>query len=80
MSAPTIRRVARKRHQCGCGQGVEPGHVYLIHTLFPGNDVWDIDHPVRVVECAECAARYGRRSLLGEIPAGQPRGYWLGAE
>ena len=80
MSTITKRRVARKFRRCGCGTAVEPGHVYLEHTLLPGNDVWDNDVPMRVHECAECAARYGRHADLHPIPEDQPYRYWLGDE
>lgn len=59
------RRVARKRHYCsGCTGFVQPGEVYLEHTLFPGNDVIEIDHPIRGAECKRCAERYGRGDLV----------------
>jgi hypothetical protein len=74
----SIRRVARKAHRCdSCTGSIAPGHVYLVHTLFPGNDVWDNEVPMRLKECADCAGRYGRDLLLHPIPADQEWRYWL---
>lgn len=59
----TRRRTARKPHECGCGETVPPGDVYLVHTTYPGADSGFADaagRPVRLKECAMCACRYGR--------------------
>ncbi len=65
----TVRRVARKTHLCSWGdcRSIQQGEVYLVHTSFPGHDAGYADaagHPVRIAECSECAARYGRSDLL----------------
>jgi hypothetical protein len=63
----TRRRVARKRHWCGCGRRILPGDVYLLHTTFPGHDSGYADtagHPVQSPECAGCATRCGRAADL----------------
>ena len=74
----TARRVARKWHWCSCENPIQPGHVYLMHTSFPSDEFpASEDHPVRLPECATCAARYGRDYLLGNIPEGQSGGYWF---
>lgn len=75
----TQRRLARKDHRCdSCRGRIEAGHVYLIHTLFPGNDIRDITHPDQGKECADCAIRYGRHWDLEPVPDTQPYRYWLG--
>lgn len=62
----TYRRVARVRHFCtSCDQPIEPGTVYLVHVLFPGNDIYpDITAPMRGRECPACATRYGRGAAV----------------
>ena len=76
----TKRRVARKAHRCdSCTKpNIQPGHVYLVHTIFPNDDVSGWDTPQRSIECADCAGRYGREHELGRIPDEQPYRYWLG--
>jgi hypothetical protein len=55
---------ARKAHDCancrqlGEGRGtIAPGHRYLKHTAFPGNEFMQIDAPESMKECAACAIR-----------------------
>lgn len=78
MSATTRRRVARKLHRCdSCARpAIEPGHVYLVHTIFGG----DLHYgpPYHSKECADCAIRYGREMALDPVPEDQPYRYWLG--
>jgi hypothetical protein len=66
MSEPTtVRRVAMKLHRCnGCESTIKPGRPYLSGIVFPGHDLISTPVPVRLAECAECAARYGRAHLL----------------
>ena len=67
----TVRRVARKRHPA-CGgycPSILPGEVYLEHTAFPGDGDLNNERFWRIRECAACATRYGRASLLSD-PAG----------
>lgn len=58
----TKRRVAAKLHHCdSCGGFIRDGQVYLLHTIFPGNDIFiDNKVPMQSRECSECATRYGR--------------------
>lgn len=69
----TKRRVSRKYRTCGPHDCViAPGDVYLEHTTFPGHDsgyATAAGRPVRMAECAWCAARYRRDHLLEPIPA-----------
>lgn len=75
----TRRRVARKAHECGsCRTEIPAGHVYLLHTMFPGNDVRDVSHPDQFKECGDCANTYGRGHLCAPWPDGQMDRYWLG--
>lgn len=64
----TKRRVARKQFRCCGGPGcrrIQPGDVYLEHTVFPGDDSFEeLSRPMRAPECSECAARCGRAHLL----------------
>ena len=80
MSARTQRRVARKRWWCGCGREISIGDAHLEHTQFPGDDPGDYadaaGHPIRLRECAVCAARYGRGHLVEPIPEDQRYPYW----
>lgn len=73
MSTTTVRRVARKPH-LACGgycPPIQPGDVYLEHKVFPGDDVMEVPHPIRLMECADCARRYGRAELLDPPVQGQ---------
>lgn len=61
----TVRRVARKPHRCsGCEGSIRPGQPYVSGTVFPGHDANTTTVPLRLAECASCAARYGRAHLL----------------
>lgn len=78
MSTTTRRVVARKAHlcdQCATPGKIEPGHVYLRHTVFPGA-VTEVIMVVR--ECLDCAHVHGRSVACYPIPENQPDRYWLG--
>jgi hypothetical protein len=49
---------ARKRHQCDTAQYerhvIAPGHRYLRHVAFPGDDVNGSDRPWVLRECVAC--------------------------
>lgn len=61
----TRRRLARKRHRCtSCDGAIPTGDPYLSGTVFPGHDANTTTAPMRLAECAACAARYGRSALL----------------
>jgi len=61
----TKRRVAAKVHYCtSCDLPIYPGQVYLLHTLFPGNDIFDNKIPWQSRECSACAKRYGRGAMV----------------
>lgn len=66
----TIARRARKAHDCAdCRREIEPGEIYLRHVATPddpdlGNEGW-----WHIIECADCATRYGRTQLLEERAA-----------
>lgn len=66
MSTTTRRRVARKHRECGCDRIIGRGEVYLEHKVFPGDDVYIVEVPVRLAECSACATRYGRAELLAQ--------------
>ena len=79
----TRRRVARKPHWCSDHHRIEPGDVYIEHTEFPGGDAGYADaagHPVRMAECAICAARYDRADLLEPVPDRQAIGVMVTAD
>ena len=62
MQQRRVRR-ARKQHRCDgidCNRVIKPGELYLSHIASPnhgdlGNLGW-----WRLLECADCAAKYGR--------------------
>lgn len=62
----TVRRIARKSHRCNsCDRtAITPGQPYLSGVVFPGHDLIPTTVPLRLAECADCAARYGRAHLL----------------
>jgi len=71
----TVARKARKKHYCdSCSGRIEPGSVYLTHTALAGDDYYDealergtwkpAKCPIRLKECGDCAARYGRGDLI----------------
>lgn len=65
----TKRRIARNVHVCdSCENFIHPGQVYLLHTLFPGNDIVDNKVPWQSRECSACATRYGRGHLVALQP------------
>lgn len=58
--ATTVKGVtARKRHRCDESWGdvhfIEPGHRYLRHVAFPGDDVNGGDRPWVLRVCIACA-------------------------
>lgn len=69
--ASTKSRVRRSRKYRSCGSYVGgpilPGDLYVEHTEFPGGDCEYANtagHPVRMVECRDCAERYGRGPMF----------------
>lgn len=82
MTTP-VRRVARKGYRCDSCEGsiISRGDPYLEHTSFPGHDsgyATQAGHPVRMRECAWCAARYQRDYLIEPIPATFQDRYYVG--
>lgn len=73
MTITTRARRARKRTWCGsCSGAIQPGAVYLEGKEFPGGELGFADYagrPVRLIECRECAERYGRNQLIAEREA-----------
>jgi hypothetical protein len=79
--ATTVKGItARIPHLCdGCHwdsnlRGVPtiaPGHRYLRHVVFPGDDVNQSDHPIVHVECVACAEDRGmhEETLVGDACA-----------
>lgn len=85
----TVKAVtARKQHPCdtdypGGGHVITPGHRYLRHTAFPGDDVNPTDRPWTLTECVACACRRNDGELLlittvcltfccGDVPCARP--------
>jgi hypothetical protein len=76
--ATTVKSVtARIPHRCdGCHWSpgrrgvptIAPGHRYLRHVAFPGDDVNQTDRPISNIECVACAC--GRESSAGLLVAG----------
>lgn len=78
----TVKGVtARKRHWCDAtipAHVIAPGHRYLRHVAFPGDDVNGSDRPWVLPECAACADRFGRDAgaclthCCGDVPCALP--------
>lgn len=73
----TVKGVtARKRHRCDEASWtglhfIEPGHRYLRHVAFPGDDVNGSDRPWVLRQCIACAENRGRDgTLIGGACAG----------
>lgn len=47
---------------------IAPGHRYLRHVAFPGDEVNQTDHPLSLTECVACACE--RDSHAGLLVAG----------
>ena len=84
----TVKAVtARKRPPCdtdyrGGVHFIAPGHLYLRHTAFPGDDVNPTDRPWTLTECVVCAEARASAGLLvtgacttfccGDVPCALP--------
>jgi hypothetical protein len=85
----TVKAVtARKRHRCDESSWVgvhfiAPGHRYLRHVAFPGDDVNGSDRPWVLRQCVACAEgrEYGASTLTaggcatfccGDVPCALP--------
>jgi hypothetical protein len=71
--ATTVKAVtARKRHRCDESWGdihfIAPGHRYLRHVAFPGDDVNGSDQPWVLRQCVACAE--DREYAAGMLTAG----------
>lgn len=69
MTTSVKARTARKSHFCeSCQwtpslrgeQTIAPGHRYLLHTAFPGDESNGSDQPWSLKECIACAETAGR--------------------
>jgi hypothetical protein len=76
MTTAVRARTARKAHLCeGCHwtpslrgkPTILPGHRYLLHTAFPGDDVNQGNRPRSMKECVRCAV--ARESTAGVLEA-----------
>lgn len=69
-----VRRSAMLRYCDSCMRlRIGRGERYLVHTSFPGAGdeagyATQAGHTVRMAECADCATRHGRGSLLTSGP------------
>jgi hypothetical protein len=77
MATTALARTARTPHQCdGCrwtsgSRGlatIAPGHRYLRHVAFPGDDVNQSNRPMVNAECVACACT--RDTSAGLLQAG----------
>jgi hypothetical protein len=78
-----IKRIAQKRYSCDDNSSrycspIEAGHAYLSVTALPRkNDAAsDAGRPLRMRECAYCAAQRGRDYLLEPMPTTQNFRFW----
>ena len=79
--ATTVKGVtARKRHRCDESWGdvhfIEPGHRYLRHVAFPGDDVNGGDQPWVLRQCIACAE--DRDGHAGALIGGACTGFCCG--